>query len=58
MLKLTMSTVDDSATVRVVTLITLVYLLFSFMVVGSPPFMCIGKALLLTNLNCCSQFSV
>lgn len=31
MLKLTMSTVDDSATVRVVTLVTLVYLPFSFM---------------------------
>jgi len=31
MLKLTMSTVDDSATVRVVTLVTLIYLPFSFM---------------------------
>ena len=36
MLKLTMSTVDDSATVRVVTLVTLVYLPFSFMAVRSP----------------------
>jgi hypothetical protein len=34
MLKLTMSTVDDSSTIRVVTLVTLVYLPFSFMAVG------------------------
>lgn len=36
MLKLTLSTVDDSTTVRVITIVTLIYLPATFMAVGSP----------------------
>ena len=36
MLDLTLSTVDDSTTVRVITIVTLIYLPFTFMAVSSP----------------------